>query len=215
MSQSPFFWNMLAKRYSRMKIPDEAAYREKLSRTQAILQPDWEVLEFGCGTGSTALEHAPHVAHIRGIDYAPRMIDICRDKAANADVENATFDVAEIGSLEAADDSFDAVLGMSILHLLDNRDAVVAKIFSMLRPGGAFISSTICLEGQAPFLVKYILPVGSAVGLLPRLQCFSLDDLLGALEGAGFEIEQRWQPDGAGMKAVFIVARKPAKPALV
>jgi cyclopropane fatty-acyl-phospholipid synthase-like methyltransferase len=28
------------------------------------MRPDMEVLEFGCGTESTALEHAPHVAHI-------------------------------------------------------------------------------------------------------------------------------------------------------
>src|SRR5215217_1657238 len=59
------FWDNLAERYARQPIADEAAYQTKLDITRSYLHPDMAVLEFGCGTGSTALQHAPHVRHIR------------------------------------------------------------------------------------------------------------------------------------------------------
>jgi cyclopropane fatty-acyl-phospholipid synthase-like methyltransferase len=37
---------------------------------------DMEVLEFGCGTGSTAIVHAPHVKELRAIDISEKMIGI-------------------------------------------------------------------------------------------------------------------------------------------
>ncbi|SDK46925.1 class I SAM-dependent DNA methyltransferase [Aliiruegeria lutimaris] len=210
MAHSHRFWNWIARRYARTPIRDEAAYREKLRRTQAVLQPDWNVLEFGCGTGSTALEHAPHVASIRGIDSAPKMIDICREKLDAGAVPNATFDVDAIDTLDAEDGIYDAVLGMSILHLVDDRDAVIGKVHRLLKPGGVFVSSTMCLEGQARLLTNTLLPLGNLLGLLPRIHAFSRNGLIDALTTAGFEIEENWQPDDDSMKAVFVIARKPA-----
>ncbi len=210
MAQSHRFWNWIARRYARMPVRDDASYREKLRRTQAVLQPDWSVLEFGCGTGTTALEHAPHVTEIRGIDSAPKMIEICRERARTTGCDNASFDIAAIDGLDQPDSSLDAVLGMSILHLVDDRDAVIASVHRMLRPGGVFISSTICLEGQARLFRRVILPMANLVGVLPRIHAFSRTDLIAALEAAGFEIEDNWQPDEDATKAVFVIARKPA-----
>jgi SAM-dependent methyltransferase len=92
------FWNRFARRYARMKVPDEASYRHKLDRTRAYLTPQARVFEFGCGTGTTALHHAPHVAHVRGVDFAPEMIAIAREKAAAQGAANAEF---AVGTVEA------------------------------------------------------------------------------------------------------------------
>ena len=54
-------------------------------------------------------------------------------------------------------------------------------------------------------LFKLIAPLGKAVGLLPQLDIMTTAELVDSLAGAGFVIEQQWQP-GKG-KAVFIVAR--------
>ena len=59
MFQRSWFWDRLAKRYARMPVADQAAYETKLEKTRAFLRPDSRVLEFGCGTGSTAILHAP------------------------------------------------------------------------------------------------------------------------------------------------------------
>ncbi|WP_068115590.1 class I SAM-dependent methyltransferase [Tropicimonas marinistellae] len=212
------FWNMIARRYARMPVRDEAAYREKLRLAQSYFQPDWEVLEIGCGTGSTALEHAPHVAQIRAVDSAEAMIAICREKAAAAKVDNVRFELGSFDTLDVPDGSLDAVLAMSILHLLDDPRDAIARVFAMLRPGGMFLSSTICLAdmsahgGSSGFVIRRVLPLGAALGLLPRMQCLHRADLRGAMQDAGFDIEHELHPDDDPSKAVFFAARKPARP---
>lgn len=118
MSPSARFWDRIAERYSRQPVADEAAYQRKLQVTREYLRPDSEVFEFGCGTGSTALAHAPHVRRIHAIDISSRMIEIARGKADRAPAENVTFERSTIEQVEVSDQSFDVVLGLSILHLL-------------------------------------------------------------------------------------------------
>lgn len=199
------FWDRIAEKYARQPIADEASYQTKLKVTRTYLAPDMEVLEFGCGTGSTALLHAPYVKHIRAIDFSQGMLEIARSKAKAQGVSNVTFERADIGTLVAEDDSFDVVLGLSVLHLLENRDEVIAKVYSLLKPGGVFVTSTACLGDTMKFF-KLIGPVGRALGLLPIINVMTREELEKAMTGAGFGIEHNWQP-GRG-KAVFMVARK-------
>lgn len=55
------FWDRTADKYAATPIADEASYQVKLAETRRRMRSDMNVLEFGCGTGSTALLHAPHV----------------------------------------------------------------------------------------------------------------------------------------------------------
>jgi len=81
LDQSAKFWNRIADRYSRQRVADEESYLKKLKKTQEYFRPHMEVLEIGCGTGSTAIAHAPFVKHIEAIDISSRMIEIARGKA--------------------------------------------------------------------------------------------------------------------------------------
>lgn len=198
------FWDRLAERYARQPIADEAAYQRKLQMTRDYLRPDMDLLEFGCGTGGTAILHAPQVRHITAIDFSASMLTIARSKAAAAGVANVSFERADITSFDAPIDSFDVILGLSILHLLANKEAVIAKVFGLLKPGGVFISSTTCI-GDTMGAFKLIAPLGKAMGLLPQLDIMTSAELVASLTSAGFAIEQQWQP-GRG-KSVFIVAR--------
>ncbi len=199
------FWDRHAKGYAKRPVADEAAYQRKLKVTQDYLTPDMEVLELGCGTGTTALIHAPFVKHITGVDISRNMLEIARAKADAADMTNVTFQQSSIDDLKAPVASFDVVMGHSILHLLENKEAVIAKVNRMLKPGGVFVSSTACLGGRVPVL-RAILPVGRFLGLLPLVKFFTAEELEGDLMDAGFRIDHRWQPDKT--KAVFIVATK-------
>lgn len=196
----------MSDRYYRQPIADEASYRVKLEATRALLRPDMDLLEFGCGTGGTAILHAPHIRHIWAIDFSEPMLEKARAQAQAAGVENVTFERADITGLAVPDESFDMVLGLSILHLLEDPDAVIAKVFAMLRPGGYFISSTACL-GDTMGFIKFIAPIGQMLGKLPILNVMTADELAGKLRHAGFDIAHRWQP-GKG-KALFLIGRKP------
>ena len=201
------FWDRIAKRYSRQPVSDEASYQKKLQITRDLFRPDMKLLEFGCGTGSTALVHAPHVNNIHAIDISAKMIEIAKDKAAKANVSNVTFEQATLETLRPQDEDFDMILGLSILHLVEDRDAAIRRVVELLKPGGYFISSTACL-GDNMKIFKLIAPIGGWLGLLPVLRVFSTKQLVTSLENAGLEIEQRWSP--GKNKGVFIVARKPS-----
>lgn len=206
MQKDSRFWDWMAERYARSPVGDEVSYQRKLQVTQEYLRPDMEVLEIGCGTGSTALVHAPVVKHIRATDISPNMIDIARTKAVSAGVGNVDFQVADIDDLEVAGESLDVVMGHSILHLLRDKDAVIGQIFGMLRPGGVFVTSTACLGDTMKFF-KLFEPFGRLFGMLPVLAVFTQQELVDSLIRTGFDIDHRWQPDKG--KAIFIVAKKP------
>jgi len=201
-------WDRMANRYEKSPVSDEAAYQKKLQVTQTYFKPDMRVLEFGCGTGSTAIVHAPYVEHITAIDFSDKMLAIARSKAKVANVENIDFINSEIEQFEAPEhvsgQGYDVIMGHSILHLLKNKRVVIEKVYNMLKPGGVFVSSTPCMG--ASFL-KFILPIGHALGLLPLVRFFSVDELVQDINGAGFEIVHQWQPEGDS--PVFIVAQKP------
>jgi len=204
MTESARFWDRIAKRYAKSAVADDESYQRKLQVTRAYLRPDMEVLEIGCGTGSTAIAHAPFVRHIRATDISSRMIEIARAKAAEQGVGNVTFEQSGLGALTARDQSHDAVLALSLLHLIDDRDAAIARIHRLLRPGGVFVSSTACIASMK--LLKHLLPIGRTLGLLPMVRVFTRAQLVKSITGGGFVIDHEWQP-GKG-KAVFVVAKR-------
>ena len=207
MAQSTKFWDKIADRYAKQPIADEAAYQKKLQVTRDYFHPSMDVLEIGCGTGSTAIAHAPYVKHIRAIDFSAKMIEIARGKANAQNIQNVTFEQSSIEDLDVSDQTLDAVLGLSILHLLDSKEEAIAKVYNMLKPGGIFVTSTACL-GDTMMFFKFIAPIGKFLRLMPLVQVFTVDELKESLIHAGFEIDYQWQP-GKG-KAVFIVAKKVA-----
>ncbi len=205
MVQATQFWDKIAEKYSEQPIADEAAYQKKLAVTRNYFHPEMEVLEIGCGTGSTAILHAPYVKHIRAIDFSEKMIAIAQGKTEVEDIHNLTFEQALIEDLDIPDQSLDAVLALSILHLLRDKEAAISQVYQMLKPGGIFVTSTACV-GDGMSFFRLIGPVGGRLGLLPFIGIFTSQALTDSLTQAGFELDYQWQ-SGKG-KALFIVAKK-------
>lgn len=204
MKDSKTFWDKTARRYAKSPVRDVDTYQKKLAITQGYFRPDWSVLEFGCGTGSTALTHAPYVKEILATDISGKMLDIAAQKARDAGVENVRFQQGTLESLELEPESFDAVLGLNILHLLENAEVAVSRVYEVLRPGGIFVSST-ALVADLLALWRLLIPAMQMVGLAPFVNRFNRDTLVSMLTNAGFSIEYEWQPNKA---SVFLVARK-------
>jgi ubiquinone/menaquinone biosynthesis C-methylase UbiE len=205
MDREKAFWNKLADKYSRRPVADEASYRKKLAITREYFRPDMEVLEIGCGTGSTAIEHAPFVKHIRATDLSTRMVEIAKEKARAADVDNVTFEALSVDALDVPDASIDVVMAHNVLHLLEDKEQAITDVHRMLRPGGVFVSSTACI-GDMLLPLRLIVPVGRFLRLFPLVKVFSVAELKDSLENAGFEIDYEWQPKK--MAAAFIICRK-------
>jgi len=198
------FWDRVAPGYSKQPISDTESYARKLNATQALMKPNMKVLEFGCGTGSTALEHAPHVASLDATDVSATMVAIGRQKAEDAGIENVNFSQS---SIEEFDDnrSYDMVLALNLFHLLPDRAAAFKKIHRLLKPGGFFISSTVCLADRMWYL-RPVIPVLQWLGKAPYVDFLAANDVLLELATAGFETQEHWTHGRAN--SLFVVANK-------
>ena len=205
MNQSAKFWDKVAEGYSKKPVADEATYQKKLEITHGYFQPDMQVLEIGCGTGSTAIAHAPFVDHIQAIDISPRMIEIAQDKAEQENIGNITFQCSTIDKCRVPDQTLGAVLAHNVLHLLENKEEAVDQVYKMLKSGGVFVSSTACL-GDMMMLFRIAAPIGRFLRFFPLVKVFTIKELEYSLTDAGFEIDYQWQP--GKNKPVFIVAKK-------
>lgn len=199
------WWDKAAEGYAKRPIGDEAAYQKKLQVTRGYFDAETKVLEFGCGTGSTAIAHSPYVKHIHAIDISPNMIAIAKEKAEAEDINNVTFETSTIEAFQGTDSSFDAILGLNILHLLENEDEVIAKVYKLLKPGGVFVTSTACIADSMKFF-KFIAPIGEFFGFMPFVKIFTKQHLKESVQRVGFNIDYEWHP--GKLKGVFMVLKK-------
>jgi ubiquinone/menaquinone biosynthesis C-methylase UbiE len=207
MSKSEKFWDKIAERYAKSPVSDEATYQKKLMETQSFFRPDMRIVEFGCGTGTTAIHHAPHVQHIDAIDISENMLAIGRGNAGDAGIDNITFTRGTLAEFSAEEASVDGVLGMNVIHLLPDRHEVIAEVARILKPGGLFINSTVCLGQSYLRFIKPVVPLGKMLGLIPDVFILTEAELASEVTRAGFEIERQWH-HGKGGISVFMIARK-------
>ncbi|MEL0066926.1 MAG: class I SAM-dependent methyltransferase [Gammaproteobacteria bacterium] len=200
------FWDGVSSKYSAKPVPDESIYEQKLAISRKYLKPDHQVMEFGCGTGTTALKHAGDVEHIIAYDFSPEMIKIAKSKqAAQANVDNVEFKVAAVEDIEFGNDQFDAIMGHSILHLTFDNEVTLKKIFNGLKPGGVFISGSGCLKEMNP-LIRMAIPIMQFFGKAPAVNAFSSSELVNLHTACGFEIVERWDYKKGEL---YLVAQKP------
>jgi len=202
-----YFWDRIADRYAQKAVGNEEVYQQKLTRTRALLTPQSQVLEIGCGTGSTALTLAAHAGHIRALDLSKRMLEIAQEKAQKQQINNVLFEQSDVDQLGGEHETYDMVLAHNILHLLDDKDKAIQQIHRLLKPGGLYISSTACL-GAGFIWLWPILRIGSYFKRIPAVRFFTHRQLENSINKAGFDIEESLKP--GKMQAVFIIARKTA-----
>ncbi|MCI4666204.1 MAG: class I SAM-dependent methyltransferase [Neomegalonema sp.] len=201
------FWDRIAPKYAKEPPSDPAALEHKLNMIRDRLRPSMEVLEVGSGTGTTALKLAPLTQRYAACDISPKMIEIAQEKQKKQPTPNLSFAVKSVEELEDTGAKFDAILGMSLLHLLKDRRRAIEKLYHLTKPGGYFFSNTACLKDMRTIL-KLFIPIGRVLGLAPMVKSFSATTLRAELQKAGFEIESEWS-SGASTSSLFIVARRP------
>src|SRR3990167_6644690 len=204
LRQSARFWDKMARKYAAHPIADEAGYEASLRRTSELLTESDQVLEIGCGTGTTALRLAPPGRHLQATDVSPQM----------AQLDFAVLDAA--GAARQAPQAYDVVLAFNVLHLLPDLDGGLGAVWQALRPGGLFISKTPCVAEMNPLIPWVALPVARALGKAPPVHCFQGPALQAAIARHGFEVlaVERHATQGRDVRP-YIVARKPYPAATV
>lgn len=202
------FWDKHAAGYRARPISDEQSYAYTLERTASYLSPDDAVLELGCGTGGTALNLAKFAGCITATDFSRGMIEQALERPQ---VDNVSFEVADIFDARFASESQDVLLAFNLLHLVPDAARFVARAHDLLPKGGLFISKTPCVSDPSAalkwrLLVKLI-PLMQLLGKAPPVRFLTIAELHTLLEEAGFEIVETGnypvQPPSH-----FVVARK-------
>lgn len=208
MTKDAKFWDGAAEKYAAKAVEDMPAFERKKAITREHLRPDSTVLEIGCGTGSLALELSRYAGHIHALDVSAEMIRIATQKKDAQGITNVTFQQGTLdGPLPFERERFDVVWAYSILHLVPDRRRVLENLFDLLRPGGSFIASNVCLGGT---WVPYgaLITMMRWVGKAPFVHCYDRPTIFREMREVGFiDIEEK---DVKTTKIVaFVVAKKP------
>lgn len=210
VSRKARFWDRIARKYAADPIADMPGYEATLRRVQGLLTAEMNVLEIGCGTGSTALRLAPFTRRLLATDVSAGMIAIAREKLAAEPVPQLAFALADADAPAIGPGEYDAVLAFNLLHLVSDLDQALAQAVQALKPGGRLISKTACVAEMNPLIRWLAIPVMQAIGKAPHVLLFDADTLQAAMVRQGLVIEavERHGTKGKDIR-VFIVARKP------
>jgi ubiquinone/menaquinone biosynthesis C-methylase UbiE len=118
-----------------IRTPDERAAWDRILNLVAGGRNGLDALDVGCGTGFLSLELAARGHKVTGIDFAPEMLALAKDKAATAGAA-IRFEHADADNLPFTAGSFDLVISRHVLWTLPHPEAAIDEWLRVLRPGG-------------------------------------------------------------------------------
>ncbi|MEI6486427.1 MAG: methyltransferase domain-containing protein [Sphingomonadales bacterium] len=123
--------------------------------------PGMDVLDLGCGDGTTALPAAEFGANVTGIDIAENLVAAGNARAAAAGLANLHFRQGDASHLEGvADESFDLVVSIFGAMFAPRPDDVAKEMVRVTRPGGRIVMGN-WIPGD-PTLVAQVLKISAA-----------------------------------------------------
>jgi ubiquinone/menaquinone biosynthesis C-methylase UbiE len=141
----------------------EQAFKRRIVE-QANIQPEQEVLDLGCGTGTLTLmlKRSAPAASITGLDGDKEVLARARSKAKEAGID-IRWDEGMAYELPYPERSFDIVVSSLVIHHLIHADKLRAfrEAGRVLRPGGKL----------------WIMDFGPPYNLLTRAQVTIMKDL--------------------------------------
>jgi len=205
-------WEKLAAGYDSRTLPVyQHAYDLSIEKTIAVISPEQQVLEIGCGTGIISLGIAAEAGKVTGTDISPQMIDVAKRKAEDAAVANVEFQVCDGYSQPFEDDTFDTVLIFNTLQALKEPATMLAEARRLLKPGGHLVTATDCYGEPAPFSVRLRLGVQRLMkwlGVIPFMSYFTEDDLRWLIEEAGFTVMETDMLHAAPVNYYLLACKK-------
>jgi ubiquinone/menaquinone biosynthesis C-methylase UbiE len=148
------------------------------------------VIEFGCGTGYFTKTVAKNAKSVVATDLSERMLEVARVQLR--EYENISIEKADCRGTSFPAESFDTVLLVNLIHVVDCPAKCLRESHRILRTGGSlivvdFTGYGMSLLSRMRLGAKYL----KRWGLPPRRgrSDISPDELMSLAEGAGFHVE--------------------------
>lgn len=107
-------------------------WKRRVNMLTAHLKSTDHVLEIGCGTGYFTKEIVKTGARVTAIDISPELLNIAIQEIVET---NVSFALENAYDLTFNDNTFDSIVGSSVLHHLEINKAI-SEMFRVLKPGG-------------------------------------------------------------------------------
>jgi 2-polyprenyl-3-methyl-5-hydroxy-6-metoxy-1,4-benzoquinol methylase len=144
--------------------------------------PEESVLELGCGTGYFTRELAVTGAQITAIDISLELLEVARQRCSPGNVQ---FEVGNAYAMTFPDETFDSVVGSSVLHHLEI-EAALKEIHRVLKPGGSIYFTEPNMMNPQVAGQKNVPVIKQRLGDSPDETAFFRWRLGGRLKTAGF-----------------------------
>ena len=111
------------------------------------------VIDLGSGAGNdcfVARRETGETGKVIGIDFTPEMIAKARENAEKLGYNNVEFRQGDIENMPVGANVADVVVSNCVLNLVPDKNAVIADIYRVLKPGGHFSISDVVLVGTLP-----------------------------------------------------------------
>ncbi len=150
------------------------------------------VLDVGCGVGATSCYIAKrHDCKVVGVDISERMIAQAKERAKRENVKNKVeFRVADVQDLPFKENTFDVVIGESIIAFLEEKEKGITECRRVVKTGGyvGFNEGTWTKKQPPTELIKY----------------------MSHLTGAKFETAENWKKlmENSGLEDIVVKTYK-------
>ena len=122
---------------------------------------DLNVLDLGCGDGTTAIPEAKLKANVLGVDIAKNLVEAGNDRVKAAGITNCIFQEGDATDLQGLKDhSFDLVVTIFGAMFAPKPFDVAKEMVRVTKPGGRIVMGN-WIPGD-PTLVAQILKISSA-----------------------------------------------------
>ena len=125
------------------------------------INKDMDILDLGCGDGTTAIPEAKLAASVLGVDIAQNLVAAGNKRVEQEGLDNCTFQEGDATDLHAlADKSFDLLVSIFGAMFAPRPLDVAKEMVRVTRPGGRIVMGN-WIPGD-PTLVAQILKVSAA-----------------------------------------------------
>ena len=176
-----------------------------LLRLGGMLAPNARVLEVGCGAGygTELILRRFAAARVDAIDLDPAMVTRAgRRLSGYGDrVRLATGDMTDLRTtLDAEDDSYDAVFDFAIVHHVPDWRAALSEIVRVLKPGGRFYFDEVTAAALATRGYRWLFDH-------PTEDRFTAGEFVAELERQGLQVGSRWRSRISGHYLLGVAER--------
>lgn len=168
------------------------------------LPPKKKVLEIGCGNGiGTRLIHEYfQPSELIATEYDESLVEITQQKVKDL---NVLVEQADATKFRFANNEFDAVIGLSVIHHIPNWEEALDELHRIIKPNGLLIIKELSIETFETFFGK----ISRKFVEHPYDDMFRKDEFIDYIKQKGFKLEVLMPHSMLGLLSDFyLVARK-------